>query len=81
MMSTTMRHESVDLAEAVNRLVDEYRHRCLWFLREDYYPTTDDERRRVLDCIERHGDVAAYRRAAEVRRWLSQTSSARSAGS
>jgi hypothetical protein len=64
--------------EAVNRLVDEYRHRCLWFLRDDYYPVTDDQRLRVLAYIERHGDRRAYLRAAEVRQWLSRTSNAAS---
>ena len=67
------------IAEAVNRLVDEYRHRCLWFLRDDYYPTTDDEQLRVLDYIQRYGDRSAYVRAAEVRQWLLRTSSATSA--
>lgn len=76
-----MEDRSVEIAEAVNRLVDEYRHRCLWFLREDYYPATDEERLRVLGCIERHGDVTAYRRASDIRRWLSPTSSARSVAS
>ena len=28
-----------DLRRQVNQLVDEYRDRCLWFLRKDYYPT------------------------------------------
>ena len=37
-------------------LVDEYRSRCLWFLREDYYPATRDEILTVLRHIERHGD-------------------------
>lgn len=69
------------VAEAVNRLMDEYRLRCLWFLRGDYYPTTDDERQRVLDYIQRHGDRRAFLRAAEVRQWLSRSSSARSAAS
>jgi len=64
-----------------NRLVDEYRVRCLWFLRPDYYPTTLGERLRVLEYIERHGDVEAFRRVARMRRWLSPDSSARSAGS
>lgn len=64
---------------AIDRLVDEYRLRCLWFLRPDYYPSTDAERIRVLLYIERHGDRDAYRRAREMRRWLSQTSSAPSA--
>ncbi len=42
-----MRDGSVEIAEAVNHLVDDYRHRCLWFLRPDYYPVTDEERVRV----------------------------------
>ena len=70
-----------DVFEVVNRLVDEYRHRCLWFLRDDYYPTTDEERLRVLGYIQRHGDRRAYVRAAEARQWLSRASSATSAGS
>jgi hypothetical protein len=37
---------------SVNRLVDEYRHRCLWFLRSDYYPETDAQRLQVLEYIE-----------------------------
>jgi hypothetical protein len=35
----------------------------------------------VLNYIERHGDVAGYRRAARWRQWLSAHSSAPSAGS
>jgi hypothetical protein len=66
--------------EAVDRLIDENRIRCLWFLRPDYYPSTLEERLRVLGLIERHGDREAFRRAAALRRWLSPGSSARSAG-
>ena len=49
--------------DSVDRLVDEYRVRCLWFLRPDYYPSTVDERLRVLAYIERHGDREGFRRA------------------
>jgi hypothetical protein len=69
------------VAEAINSLVDEYRYRCLWFLRDDYYPATDDERHRTLEYIQRHGDRRAYLRAAEIRQWLSRPSSVRSAAS
>jgi hypothetical protein len=69
------------VAHAVNQLVDEYRVRCLWFLREDFYPTTLEERLRTLAYIERYGDREAFRRAGELRQWLSRNSSARSAGS
>jgi hypothetical protein len=70
-----------ELAAAVDRLVDEERIACLWFMRPDYYPRTDEERLRVLGSIERRGGLQAFRRAATLRRWLSPTSSDASAGS
>jgi hypothetical protein len=42
-------------AETLRRLVDEYRVRCLWFLREGDYPETRAETWRVLDAIQRYG--------------------------
>ena len=67
--------------DLLRRLVDDYRLRCLWFLREDYYPATAAERERVLRLIERHGDVPALHRVAELRTWLSRRSSGTSAAS
>ena len=67
--------------QAVDALVEEYRQRGLWFLREDYYPRTDAERLKVLDSIQRHGDREAFLRAAEARRWFSPHSSEKSAAS
>lgn len=66
---------------ALRVLVDEYRDRCLWFLRRDYYPVTTADAQRVLDAIQRHGDRDGFRRAAQVRQWRSLPSSATSAGS
>lgn len=63
-------------ASLVHRLVDEYRSSCLWFLRRDYYPESPAAALRVLRDIERYGDRTAFQRAAEVRQWLSQNSSA-----
>jgi len=65
----------------LHRLVDEYRTRCLWFLRADLYPETREEALRVLRQIERHGDREGFIRAGRIRRWLSQTSSEPSAAS
>ena len=67
------------MIQRVNSLVDEYRTRCLWFLREDYYPQTTTDALRVLEYIERHGDAAAFQKAATLRQWLLQNSSAPSA--
>jgi len=68
-----------ELGERVRELTDRYRSRCLWFLREDYYPATNEQIFRVLGHIERHGDCEAYRKAAELREWLSRNSNERSA--
>ena len=76
-----MKDEPRSLAGLVNALVDEYRTRCLWFLRPDYYPATRDEQLRVLDYVQRYGDRAGYVRAATIRQWLSQISSGGSAAS
>jgi hypothetical protein len=81
MAMETMGADVNAVTETVNRLIDEYRIRCLWFLRPDYYPSTTEERLQVLGHIERHGDREAFRRAAALRRWLSPDSSAPSVGS
>lgn len=60
-------------------LIDEYRVRCLWYMRQDYFPKTDEEALTVLRAIERHGDAAAFKRAATLRQWLLQNSNAISA--
>lgn len=67
--------------QAIDRLVEEHRARCLWFLRPDFRPTTREERLRVLRYIERHGDREAFREAAALRRWLSPESNETSAES
>jgi hypothetical protein len=79
--TTTSRPERDTISAEVDVLVDEQRIACLWFLRPDYRPATTEERIRVLEQIERHGDREAYRRAATLRRWLSRPSSAASASS
>lgn len=78
---TPFRLDDDATAAELRNLVDAYRSRCLWFLREDYYPATRDEALSVLRHIERRGDREGFRRAAALRRWLSPTSSATSAGS
>lgn len=66
--------------EALHRLVDEQRARCLWFLRSDYYPRSPAEGMRVLDAIQKNGDRAAFQAAARIRSWLSPSFKDESAG-
>ena len=67
------------IEEEIDHLVDECRSSCLWYLRPDYYPKDDLQRDSVLERIQRNGDRATFQKAAELRRWLSLRSSARSA--
>lgn len=62
-------------------LVDEYRARCLWFLRPDLYPADCEQALRVLGHIETRGDREGFVRARRLRERLSASSSDRSAGS
>jgi len=70
-------HVQVEL----ERLVQDYRSRCLWSLRPDFLPRTLGEAHEVLRQIEAHGDLEAFRRVARIKPWLSPPSSATSAGS
>lgn len=65
-----------DWRKELARLVEDYRDRCLWYLRPDFMPTTTEQILRTLDQIERSGDRSAYERAEKIRRWLQAPSSA-----
>jgi hypothetical protein len=66
---------AAEVITAVDAMVDEYRTRCLWSLPPDYYPRTTSERLRILNAIEKNGDLAAHHRASTLRQWLSRLSS------
>lgn len=65
----------------IDAFVETERDRSLWFLARAYKPRTDDERRWVLDQIQRHADRATFVRTAELERCLSQLSNEVSADS
>lgn len=79
--STVVIAIDADLRRQINQLVDEYRDRCLWFLRADYYPTDLPEVLCTLGYIRRYGDREAFRKAGELYQWLSPDSSKPSATS
>jgi len=70
-----------DIEPAFRALMTQQRVRCLWYLRPDYSPQTLEEKLRLLDAIERHGDREAFLEASRIRAWFSAHSSAGSAGS
>ena len=74
-----MNVEMENVMSRVRDLVARTRAQCLWFLRSDYSPSTVAEALQVLDYIQRHGDLDAFRQAGELKQWLSRNSSAASA--
>jgi len=74
-------HVPVHVQSELDRLVEDYRTRCLWFLRPDFRPRSSSEILSVLRHIEHHGDRAAFQRVAAIRRWLSRPSNGNSASS
>jgi hypothetical protein len=67
-----------NLVEPVRLLVDANRVDCLWFMKEDFYPSSVREADRALAEIELHGDLKAWTQARNLRAWLSQNISAES---
>lgn len=53
-------------------LISKYRDTCLWFLRDNVYPTSPKNALDILKLIEKHGDMEAFSEARELRKWLSQ---------
>ena len=62
----------------IEALIEEYRDRCLWFLRPDFLPRSPTEVLRILDLIERYGDRAGFERVRRLRQWLRLPTSAQS---
>lgn len=75
----TQRPAAAELARAVDALVDECRVSCLWYMPADYHPVSDEERWTVLDLIQQHADLPTFKRAGDLKRWLSRPSSSASA--
>jgi hypothetical protein len=50
----------------INRFIDEQRIVCLWYMREDYYPSTKKEKISVLRKIQSHGNLEAFKKAGEI---------------
>ena len=51
-------------------VVEDYRDTCLWYMNRVLHPENDLQLEQVLTAIENHGDLAAYKRVGEIRKWL-----------
>lgn len=68
-----------DVLTEINQLVAANRALCLWFLREDYFPSNAPEALKVLDHIQKHSDRKTYIKAGQLKKWLLQASKKTSA--
>jgi hypothetical protein len=60
----------MDIRTEIDAFIAEHRDACLWWLRPDWTPTTDDQRRQALGFIRHHGTRVAWMRAKELGRAL-----------
>jgi hypothetical protein len=67
--------DRANLAAEIDAFIETHRDRCLWFVRRDFHPRTDDERLWLLTEIQRHSDRATFTRAGLLKRCLSPISS------
>ena len=63
------------LEAEIDAFIETHRERCLWFVRRDYHPCTEDERRWLLTEIQRRSDRATFASAGLLKRCLSPISS------
>ena len=59
-------------------LAEDYRATCLWSMGDALHPRSERQLEQVLEAVERNGDLAGYRRAGEIRKWLSPDSKRKS---
>jgi hypothetical protein len=73
--------ERAALEAEIAALVVAWRTRALWWVREDWMPTTDEERRWALERIARRADRSTWIRTKEIDQWLSARCNEVSVGS
>ena len=55
-------------------VVRDYRTQCLWFTDAGDSPENELQLEMILNAIETHGDMEAFKRVGRIRKWLSQGS-------
>ena len=61
-------------------VVNDYRMQCLWFTDCGEKPENEIQLEQILNSIETHGDMNAFKRVGRIRKWLSQVSRPRYSG-
>ena len=64
-----MKLSDIVKSTAYQSIVNDYRDTCLWFAGDVRHPKDILQIEQVLSAIEANGDLAAYRRVAEIRKW------------
>lgn len=67
---TVMTVREIVNSKELRSVVEDYRSMCFWNFAEDFMPKNHRQIVLALDALERYGDMAAYRRAGEIRQWL-----------
>jgi len=62
--------EEIVKTDYVKSAIADYRSMCFWNMAEDFYPKNREQLLIAVDCLEKYGNMDAYRRAGRIRKWL-----------
>ena len=62
--------EEIAKSDEFRSVVEDYRDTCLWYMNRVLRPENDLQLEQVLTAIENNGDLAAFKRVGEIRKWL-----------
>lgn len=68
--NSAMTVEEIVQTPQFRSVVEDYRDTCLWFANDPEHPVGALQLEQVLTEIEKNGDMAAFRRVGEIRKWL-----------
>ena len=72
MASLGMKSEDMAKIEGFRSIVDEYRPTCFWSFKKDFSPENPEQMLMAAEALECYGDMAAFRKAGEIREWVSR---------
>ena len=70
----TMTVREIINTDEYRSVVKDYRMQCLWFTDRGENPENEIQLEQILNSIETHGDMNAFKRVGRIRKWLSQDS-------
>ena len=63
--------EEIARTEEYRSIIEDYRGMCFWSFGDVSHPRTEAQLEMIFNAIDSYGDLKAYKRVGELRKWLS----------